>query len=131
MERATELSNQSQVTFNYEKVEWKWHTLTIAYIKAKHNNSSTGNDTSKFELINEMPELIETRSDINLPVTAAARGVRIHRPDQIDLGERNNKQGCEWTRHDINLPVTAAARGVRIHRPDQVDLGERNNKQGC
>ena len=80
-ERLKELTNQFKLSFNYEKVGWKSQTLHIS-----RQNSTTWSDPSKFEFLKELQELKGARHDINYRVTASASGVKIHRPDQVDLG---------------------------------------------
>ena len=81
MERWKELTNQFKLSFNYEKVGWKSQTLHTS-----RQNSLTGSDPSKFESLKQWQELKGAGRAINYHVTASASGVKIHRPDQVDLG---------------------------------------------
>ena len=100
-EVTTDLTSAFKLEFDPAKVSRKWQTLVDGYKCAEDNNKLTGKGPSKFQYMTEMSDLIGDRHDIHIPVTGSARGVIIHRSEELDSKKSDQEVpvGAPRTRH--------------------------------
>ena len=109
-EIATDMTNTFKLDFDPGKVSRKWQTHVDGYKRAEDNNKLTGKGPSKFQYMTEMSDLIGDRHDIHIPVTGSAKGVIIHRSEELD--QKKSDQEVPGASRPMHSPPVKKRKGA-------------------
>ena len=84
------LRTQFQLDFPADRISQRWDYLHRRYKDYKHNQKGTGKGTKTFDYVEQFEEMCGHRYDIVFPVTASASGIRINRPNDVNLNTDAN-----------------------------------------